>query len=97
MCVRRGGHRAQGGHRALGGPRGSGGPCLGEEVDAVGDGVHGDGVAPDEEAPEVDPGEAVQPGVQAGQLADVVADHVQQTLGDVLLGELCSGIGEHVM
>lgn len=61
---------------------------LGEEVDAVGDGVHGERVSPDEEAPEVDPGQLVQPGVQAGQLPDVVADHVQQTLAHVFFGEL---------
>ena len=60
--------------------------------------MHGDGVAPDEEAPEVDPRQAVQPGVQTGQLADVVTDHVQQTLGHVLLGELYTGGGGmHVM
>lgn len=57
---------------APGGP-----PYLGEEVDAVGDGVHGDGVSSDEEATEVHPGQAVEFGVQAGQLPDVVADHMQ--------------------
>ena len=63
-------------------------PCLGEEVDAVGDGVHGDRVAPDEEASKVDPGQFVQLGVQAGQLPYVVADHVQEALGHVLFREL---------
>ena len=52
-------------------------PCLGEEVDAVGDGVHGDGVSSDEEAPKVNARQAVQLGVEAGQLPDVVADHVE--------------------
>ena len=60
---------------------------LGEEVDAVGDGAHGDGVAADEEAAEVHPVQAVQLGVEAGELPDVIADHVQQALGHVLLGE----------
>lgn len=62
---------------------------LGEEIDAVGDGAHGDRVAADEEAAEVDPVQAVEPGVEAGELPDVVADHVQQALGHVLPGELC--------
>lgn len=52
-------------------------PRLGEEVDAVGDGVHGDGVPSDEEAPEVNSGQVMQLGVEAGQLPDVVADHVE--------------------
>lgn len=50
---------------------------LGEEVDAVGDGVHGDWVSSDEEAAKVNPGQVVQLGVEAGQLPDVVADHVE--------------------
>lgn len=87
------GHRP--GHRAAAARRASVLSCpgtsvsyLGEEVDAVGDGVHGERVSPDEEAPEVDPGQLVQPGVEAGQLPDVVADHVEQTLAHVLLGKL---------
>lgn len=52
-------------------------PCLGEEVDAVGDGVHGDRVSSDEEASEVNPGQVVELGVEAGQLPDVVADHME--------------------
>lgn len=52
-------------------------PDLGEEVDAVGDGVHGDRVSSDEEASEVNPGQVVELGVEAGQLPDVVADHVK--------------------
>lgn len=52
-------------------------PRLGEEVDAVGDGVHGDRVPSDEEAPEVNSGQVVELGVEAGQLPDVVADHVE--------------------
>lgn len=50
---------------------------LGEEVDAVRDGVHGDRVSSDEEAPKVHPGQVVEFGVEAGQLPDVVADHVE--------------------
>lgn len=50
---------------------------LGEEVDAVGDGVHGDRMSSDEEAPEVNSGQVVELGVEAGQLPDVVADHVE--------------------
>lgn len=61
---------------------------LSEEVDAVGDGVHGDRVAADKKATKVHAGQVVQPRVQAGQLPDVVADHVQETLRHVLLGEL---------
>lgn len=52
-------------------------PRLGEEVDAVGDGVHGDRVPSDEEAPEVNSGQVVELGVEAGQLPDVIADHVE--------------------
>lgn len=52
-------------------------PCLGEEVDAVGDGVHGDRVSSDEEASKVNPGQVVELGVEAGQLPDVVADHME--------------------
>lgn len=66
-------------------------PHLGEEVDAVGDGAHGDGVAPDEEPPKVDFVQVVQFGVEAGQLPNVIADHVQQTLGHVFFGKLCKG------
>lgn len=56
---------------------------LGEEVNAVGDGVHGHGVAPDEEAPEVHSVQAVELRVEAGKLPDVIADHVQQALGHI--------------
>lgn len=52
-------------------------PCLGEEVDAVGDCVHGDRVSSDEEASKVNPGQVVELGVEAGQLPDVVADHME--------------------
>lgn len=52
-------------------------PCLGEEVDAVGDCVHGDRVSSDEEASKVHSGQVVEFGVQTGQLPDVVADHVE--------------------
>lgn len=62
--------------------------CLSEEVDAIGDGVHGDRVSPDEEASKVDPRQVVKPGVEARQLPDVVADHVKQTLAHVLFGKL---------
>ena len=53
--------------------------------------MHGNRVAPDEETPEVDRAEVVQAGVEAGQLANVVADHVQKTLGHVFFGELWQG------
>ena len=59
-----------------------------EEVDAVGDGAHGDWMTADEKAAEVHTVQAVEPGVEAGELPDVIADHVQQALGHVLLGEL---------
>lgn len=52
-------------------------PRLGEEVDAVGDSVHGDRVSSDEEAPKVNSGQVVELGVEAGQLPDVVADHME--------------------
>jgi hypothetical protein len=45
-------------------------------------------VTPDEEAPKVDPVQAVELGVQTGELPDVIADHVQQALGHVFFGEL---------
>jgi hypothetical protein len=50
---------------------------LGEEVDAVSDGAHGHRVAPDEEASEVHPVQAVELGIEASELPDVIADHVQ--------------------
>lgn len=52
-------------------------PRLREEVDAVGDSVHGDRVSSDEEAPKVNSGQVVELGVEAGQLPDVVADHME--------------------
>lgn len=61
--------------------------CLSEEVDAVGDGVHGEGVSSDEEASEVDPRQVVKLGVEASQLPNVVADHVEQTFAHVLFGK----------
>lgn len=61
--------------------------CLGEEVDAVGDGVHGDRVSSDEEASEVDSRQVVKLGVEASQLPDVVADHVEQAFAHVLFGK----------
>ena len=39
--------------------------------------MHGDGVSPDEEASEVNPGQVVEFRIQTGQLPDVVADHVE--------------------
>jgi len=51
--------------------------CLGEEVDAVGDCVHGDGVSSDEEASEVHSRQVVHLCIQAGQLPDVVAYHME--------------------
>ena len=50
---------------------------LGEEIDAVGDCVHGNRVSSDEEASKVHSGQVVELGVQTGQLPDVVADHVE--------------------
>lgn len=61
--------------------------CLSEEVDAVGDGVHGEGVSSDEEASKVDPRQVVKLGVEASQLPNVVADHVEQTFAHVLFGK----------
>lgn len=52
-------------------------PCLGEEVDAVGDCVHGDRVSSDEEASKVNSGQVVELRIQTGQLSDVVADHME--------------------
>lgn len=52
-------------------------PHLGEEVDAVGDRVHGDRVSSDEEASKVNSGQFVELCVQTGQLPDVVADHME--------------------
>lgn len=51
--------------------------CLSEEVDAVSDGVHGDGVSSNKEASKVDSRQVVELGVKASQLPDVIADHVQ--------------------
>lgn len=45
-------------------------------------------MAADEKAAKVHAVQAVEPGVEAGELPDVIADHVQQALGHVLLGEL---------
>ena len=56
-------------------------------VDGVGDGVHGEGVTADEVAAEVDLPEAVDLGVQEGDLPDVVTDAQQQTARYVLLTE----------
>lgn len=61
--------------------------CLSEEVDAVGDGVHGDRVSSDEEASEVDPRQVVELGIEASQLPDVIADHMEQTFAHVLFGK----------
>ncbi len=52
-------------------------PHLGEEVDAVGDRVHGDRVSSDEEASKVNSGQVVELCIQTGQLPDVVADHME--------------------
>lgn len=63
-------------------------PYLGEEVDAVGDCAHGDGVAPDKKPSKIDFIQVVQFGMQAGQLANVIADHVEQTFGHIFFGKL---------
>lgn len=63
-------------------------PYLGEEVDAVGDCAHGDGVAPDKKPPKIDFIQVVQFGIEAGQLANVIADHVEQTFGHIFFGKL---------
>lgn len=52
-------------------------PCLGEEVDAVGDGVHGHRVSSDKETSKIHSGQVVELGIQTGQLPDVIADHVE--------------------
>lgn len=63
-------------------------PCLGEEVDAVGDCVHGDRMSSNEKTSKVHSGQVVQLGIQTGQLPDVIADHVEQALGHVFFREL---------
>ena len=62
-------------------------PDLRPVVDGIGDGVHGEGVAADEVAAEVDLPEAVDLGVEEGDLPDVVTDAQQQTARYVLLTE----------
>lgn len=50
---------------------------LSEEVDAVGDGVHGDRVSSNEEASKVHPGQVVEFGIETGQLPNVVTNHME--------------------
>lgn len=64
------------------------GACLGEEVDTVSDGVHSDRVSSDEETPKVDPGQVVEPGIEACQLPNVIADHMEQALSHIFFREL---------
>lgn len=66
--------------------------CLGEEVYAVGDCMHGDGVPSNEEASEVHSGEVVELGIQAGQLPNIIADHMKQALGHVFFREFYNSI-----
>lgn len=60
---------------------------LSEKVNAVGDGVHGDRVSSNEEASEVDSRQVVKLGIEASQLPNVVADHMEQTFAHVLFGK----------
>lgn len=48
-------------------------------------------MAPDEEPSKIDFIQVVQFGMETGQLANVIADHVQQTLGHVFFGKLWKG------
>ena len=61
---------------------------LGPVVDGEGDCVKADRSVPEEEATEVDPVDFVEHGIEAGYLADVVADDVQQAPRYVRLTEL---------
>lgn len=50
---------------------------LSEEVDAIGYGVHGNGVTSNEESSKIDSGKVMQFSVEAGQLSNVITYHVQ--------------------
>ncbi len=52
--------------------------CLGPELDGKGDGLHGVGMPPDEEAPKQDPGQPIPLGIQVSQVANVVGHHPAQ-------------------
>lgn len=52
--------------------------------------MHGNRVSSNKEASKVDSGQVVELGVKTGQLPDVVADHMEQTLGHVFFGKLCN-------
>jgi len=54
--------------------------CLGPEFDGKGDGLHGVGMAPDEEAPKQDPRQPIPLGIQVSQVTDVVGHHPTQAL-----------------
>ena len=56
-------------------------------VDSVRDGTHGERMAADEVATEVDLTQTVQLGVETGDLTDVVADRNQQALRHVTVAE----------
>ena len=61
---------------------------LGPVVDGEGDRVKADRSVSEEEAPEVNPGNLVEHGIETGDLTDVVTDDVQQTPRYVGLAEL---------
>lgn len=50
--------------------------------------MHGHRVSSDKESSEINSGQVVQSGVEAGQLTDIVTDHVQQALSHVFFREL---------
>jgi len=56
---------------------------LGPEADGIRNGLHGVGVASDEEAPKEDALDVVANGVEVGQLAYVVGHHAAEGHGDV--------------
>ena len=52
--------------------------CLGPEFDGKGDGLHGVGMPPDEEAPKQDPRQPIPLGIQVSQVTNVVGHHPAQ-------------------
>ena len=52
--------------------------CLGPELDGKGDGLHGVGMTPDEEAPKQNPRQPIPLGVQVSQVANIIGHHPEQ-------------------